>query len=105
MYCSYHEYIAVFRGDLDMLVAARQEIRGRIEDAREVREKEALEQLQAEGREAAEFIKTSIMQSIPNDMGHLEVELQDTHADAIIEPIVPGMDLPRERSKKDKTKK
>lgn len=86
-----------------MLVAARQEIRGRIEDAREVREKEALEQLQAEGREAAEFIKTSIMQSIPNDMGHLEVELQDMHADAIIEPIVPGMDLPR--SKKGKSKK
>lgn len=56
--------------------------------------------LQAEGREAAEFLKTSIMQGLSNEKGHIAVDLEGEHANCVVEPIVPGMDLPKSKKKR-----
>mmetsp|Transcript_5556 Transcript_5556/g.10896 ORF Transcript_5556/g.10896 Transcript_5556/m.10896 type:complete len:115 (-) Transcript_5556:347-691(-) len=90
----------VFRGDLEMLTAARQEIRDRLEERRNVHDEEEVSRLQAEGREAAEFLKTSIMQAMPNEKGHIAVDLEGEHANCVVEPIVPGMELPSGKKKR-----
>ncbi len=59
-----------------------------------------MSRMQAEGREAAEFLKTSIMQGMPNEKGHLAVDLEGEHADCVVEPIVPGIDLPSGKKKR-----
>lgn len=61
---------------------------------------EEVGRMQAEGREAAEFLKTSIMQAMPNEKGHLAVDLEGEHADCVVEPIVPGIDLPSGKKKR-----
>lgn len=79
-----------------MVTAAKQEVRARIEDSKNITDKDEISKLHEEGREAAEFLKTSIMQLAPNPDGHLTVELDERHAGGVVEPIVPGMDLPKE---------
>lgn len=89
-----------FKGDLEMITAAKYEIRSRIENSKDVHDESELIKLQEDGREAAEFLKTSIMQLGSNPDGHLTVELDEKHAGGVIEPIVPGMDLPKDTGKK-----
>lgn len=88
-----------FKGDLEMVVAAREEVRHRLENSRNIEDKTEITKLQDEGREAAAFLRTSIMQLGSNQDGHLTVELDERHAGGVVEPIVPGMDLPKEGRK------
>lgn len=82
-----------------MVLAAREEVRHRIENSRNIEDKTEISKLQDEGREAAAFLRTSIMQLSSNHDGHLTVELDERHAGGVVEPIVPGMDLPKEGRK------
>lgn len=89
-----------FDGDATMLSAAKDEIRGRMEASRGVADRVEIERLQGEGQEAASFLKTSIMQLKRQEgQGGQEtygLELNDNHAGGVVEPIVPGMKLPKE---------
>lgn len=78
-----------------MLVAAQREIRQQFEQNKDVSDPTQITELLAAGNETAEFIATSIVQAKVNDRGHYEVALEDRHADADLEPVVPGMKLPK----------
>lgn len=79
-----------------MVTAAKQEVRNRIEISRDLQDTEKLSALLDEGREAAEFLKTSIMQLGTSQDGTLTVELDDRHAGGLVEPITPDMELPQD---------
>jgi hypothetical protein len=72
-----------------MIAAAKSEIRSHIEKSRGVQDESQVQELQAQGREAAEFLRTSIMQSSPNERGNWQVELNQEHAGRVVEPIGP----------------
>lgn len=82
-----------------MVTAARQEVRNRIECSKNVEDEAELSKLREEGREAADFLKTSIMQLASSADGHLSVKLNEGHAGGVLEPIVAGMDLPKDDRK------
>ncbi|KAL4546370.1 hypothetical protein Ndes2526B_g01595 [Nannochloris sp. 'desiccata'] len=89
-----------FKGDDFMLAAAKQEIRSKLEGSRQVTDAAQLEQLINEGKEAAAFLRTAIVQATANDKGHIEMEVKKEHTGSVAEPIAPGMTLPREKRKK-----
>jgi complex III assembly factor LYRM7 len=88
-----------FSGDAMMLSAAKEEIRGHMEVSRAVSDPAEIERLQGEGAEAASFLKTSIMQlkRQEGDGGKetYGLELSGDHDGGLVEPIVPGMELPK----------
>ena len=88
-----------FSGDALMLSAAKEEIRGHMEVSRAVRDPAEIERLQGEGAEAASFLRTSIMQlKRQGGDGGKEtygLELSGDHDGGLVEPIVPGMELPK----------
>jgi complex III assembly factor LYRM7 len=88
-----------FKGDIEMVTAARKEVRDRMECCKDIEDEVELAKLHEEGREAAEFLKTSIMQLASNADGHLTVKLNEKHAGGVVEPIVSGMDLPKDDGK------
>lgn len=88
---------------------------------------EQLKELQAQGQEAASFIQSAVVQAAINDSGNLgrsfifpsslstkctimpnilcvyciaEMVVQSEHHGTYAEPVVPGMDLPKEKKKK-----
>lgn len=71
-----------------------------LQESRNLKDATEVEKLQCEGREAASFLKTSIVQAAPNEKGNLDIELSKEHAGTVVEPIAPGMDLPKEKGKK-----
>ena len=87
------------KGDIEMVTAARKEVRDRMECCKDIEDEVELAKLHEEVREAAEFLKTSIMQLASNADGHLTVKLNEKHAGGVIEPIVSGMDLPKDDGK------
>lgn len=60
-----------------------------LQKSRGVQDESQVQELQAQGREAAEFLRTSIMQSSPNERGNWQVELNQEHAGRVVEPISP----------------
>jgi hypothetical protein len=105
--CLLRSIQAAFQGDLQMIAAAKDEVRGRMEASRNVADQGAIERLQGEGQEAAAFLKTSIMQLKRREAadgggtgeGSREtygLELNSNHDGGVVEPIVPGMKLPKE---------
>jgi complex III assembly factor LYRM7 len=88
-----------FKGDIEMVTAARQEVWHRMECCKNLEDEVELAKLHDEGREAAEFLKTSIMQLASNTDGHLTVKWNEKHAGGVVEPIVSGMDLPKDDGK------
>lgn len=89
-----------FKGDAAMLAAARQEIRGQFEASRQVADPQQQQQMLAEGLEAAEFIRTQIVQAAVNDRGNYEMAISPEHQGSLVEPVQPGMKLPREKRRK-----
>lgn len=93
---------AAFGGDTQMLSAAREEIRTRMEACRAVADEGEIERLQGEGKEAAAFLTTSIMQlqrrggDGSSETPTYGLELNANHDGGVVEPIVPGMKLPKE---------
>jgi hypothetical protein len=79
-----------------MLAAARQELRGRFEAARGEADAATLEQLRADGLEAADFLASAVVGSPLDAAGRASVAAV---AGAQVEPVLPGMDLPREDKK------
>ncbi|KAI7839687.1 hypothetical protein COHA_006495 [Chlorella ohadii] len=91
---------AAFKGDTFMLAAAQREIRSKFEEARGVANTEQQQQMLAEGSEAADFIRTSIVQAAMNDRGAYEMTIGEEQIGGLVEEITPDMKLPRERKKK-----
>ena len=60
-----------------------------LQKSRGVQDEAQVQELQAQGREAAEFLRTSIMQSSPNERGNWQAELNQEHAGRVVEPIGP----------------
>lgn len=74
-----------FRGDQYMLHNSRKELRSKFEANRQVSDCGAIKKLLAEGEEAADFIKTFVVQAKLNKRGNFEMKVQPHHADATAE--------------------
>lgn len=91
---------AAFKNDGMMLSAAQQEIRSKFETSRGVSDAQQVQEMLAEGNEAAEFIRSSIVQATMNERGAYEMAIQEQHLGGVVEEVTPDMKLPRERKKK-----
>ncbi|EFN51348.1 hypothetical protein CHLNCDRAFT_141064 [Chlorella variabilis] len=91
---------AAFKGDATMLSAAQQEIRAKFEESRHVSDPAQRQQLLQEGSEAADFIRTSIVQAASNERGAFEMKIGEDHLGGLVEEVTPDMKLPKERKKK-----
>lgn len=70
-----------------------------MEVSRAVSDPAEIERLQGEGAEVASFLKTSIMQLERQEGAEGKetygLELSGEHDGGLVEPIVPGMELPK----------
>ena len=72
---------STFKGDDMTLVAARKEIRQKFDDNRNMGSGEALSDLINEAYDAADFIKSHVVQAEMNEQGHYAMKAEQTHAD------------------------
>ena len=85
-----------FGSDAPLLSAARDEIRTHFEASRSVADAEEIQRL--EGEEAASFLTSSSMQMQrrEGDGATYGLERNANHDGGVVEPIVHGMELPKE---------
>ena len=70
---------ATFKGDDVTLSAARREIRQKFEDNRQVADESSLPVMIADAYDAAEFIKTHVVQAELNESGNYAMKVEDHH--------------------------
>jgi complex III assembly factor LYRM7 len=69
-----------FKGDDVTLLAAKREIRQKFEDNKELGDPSALPAMVAEAYDAAEFIRTHVVQAEQNEKGNYAMKLEQHHA-------------------------
>ncbi|KAK9826730.1 hypothetical protein WJX81_002385 [Elliptochloris bilobata] len=74
-----------FRNDDEMLLKSAQEIRSRYQAAASETDPAAVARLCAEGEEAADFIRTYVVQARLNERGNYAMQVEEHHADTIAE--------------------
>lgn len=85
------QLIAAFRGDTVTLNASRTELRARFDESRAslssagVQQQEQIDQALADAAEAADFLRTFVVQAKLNERGNYEMKLEPHHADAVAE--------------------
>lgn len=83
---------SAFRGDTATLKASRKELRARFDDSRATlaggggqQHQEQIDQALADAAEAADFLRTFVVQAKLNERGNYEMKLEPHHADAVAE--------------------
>ncbi|KAK9829909.1 hypothetical protein WJX72_008604 [[Myrmecia] bisecta] len=80
-----------FRGDASMLESARQEIRSKFKEAASLTDQQEISRRFAEGEEAADFIRTYVVQAKLNERGNFAMQVQPEHADTTAEEDPAGI--------------
>ncbi len=87
---------SAFRGDTVTLTASRKELRARFDESRrstslgggseqQQQQQEQIDQALADAAEAADFLRTFVVQAKLNERGNYEMKLEPHHADAVAE--------------------
>ena len=81
-----------FRGDTVTLNASRKELRARFDESRaslagqeQQQQQEQIDQALADAAEAADFLRTFVVQARLNERGNYEMKLEPHHADTVAE--------------------
>ena len=85
-----HQLDSAFRGDTVTLNASRKELRARFDENRASlssggQQQEQIDQALADAAEAADFLRTFVVQAKLNERGNYEMKLEPHHADTVAE--------------------
>ena len=83
-----HPNLTAFRGDTVTLTASRKELRARFDETRRssgALGAQEIDQALADAAEAADFLRTFVVQAKLNERGNYEMKLESHHADTVAE--------------------
>lgn len=95
-----------FRGDTVTLTASRKELRARFDESRlsSLGTQQEIDQALADAAEAADFLRTFVVQAKLNERGNYEMKLEPHHADAVAEEAAIRGSRRSEEERRDKGK-
>ncbi|KAK9831574.1 hypothetical protein WJX74_000763 [Apatococcus lobatus] len=76
---------AAFKGDAFMLQQSRREVRHKYQEAAGLTDPAEVQKKVAEAKEAADFIRTNVVQAQLNERGNFAMQVEEHHADSTAE--------------------
>lgn len=80
-----HPLLSAFKGDAHALTASRVELRSKFAEGAAVTDASEIARLVADAREAADFLRTYVVQAALNERGNYRMTVQPHQADTVAE--------------------